>query len=126
FVSYFTGTVGSAMSGKVALKLPVPLGMALGVLILMLGTLITLSSALWLIVTGFFINAFGFFLCHSLASSWVNQCASRAKASASALYLVFYYIGASSGGLYLQPFWQWQGWSGIVVGALLMYSVTLL
>ena len=125
FVSYFTGTIGSAMSGKLALKLPVPLGMALGVLILMLGTLITLSSALWLIVTGFFINAFGFFLCHSLASSWVNQCASRAKASASALYLVFYYVGASSGGLYLQPFWQWQRWSGIVVGALLMYSVTL-
>ncbi|WP_445766298.1 MFS transporter [Rheinheimera sp.] len=126
FVTYFTGTVGSAISGKVALKLPVPLGMALGVLVLMLGTLITLSSSLWLIVSGFFINAFGFFLCHSLASSWVNQCASRAKASASALYLVFYYVGASSGGLYLQPFWQWQGWSGIVVGALLMYSVTLL
>ena len=85
FVTYFTGTVGSAISGKVALKLPVPLGMALGVLILMLGTLITLSSSLWLIVSGFFINA-----------------------------------------LYLQPFWQWQGWSGVVVGALLMYSLTLL
>lgn len=126
FVTYFTGTIGSAISGKVALKLPVPLGMALGVLILMLGTVVTLSASLWLIVTGFFINAFGFFLTHSLASSWVNHNASRAKASASALYLVFYYVGASSGGLYLQPFWQWQGWNGIVVGALLMYSVTLL
>nr|WP_245217454.1 MFS transporter [Rheinheimera maricola] len=126
FVTYFTGTVGSAISGKVALKLPVPLGMALGVVILMLGTLVTLGSSLLLIVAGFFINAFGFFLTHSLASSWVNQCASRAKASASALYLVFYYVGASSGGIYLQPFWHWLGWNGIVIGALLMYGVTLL
>ena len=126
FVTYFTGTVGSAISGKVALKLPVPLGMALGVLILILGTVITLSSSLWLIVLGFFINAFGFFLTHSLASSWVNQHASRAKASASALYLVFYYVGASTGGVYLQPFWQWQAWHGVVWGAVLMYAVTLL
>lgn len=126
FITYFTGTIGSAISGKVALKMPVPLAMALGVLILMLGTLLTLGSSLWLIVCGFFINAFGFFLCHSLASSWVNQCASRAKASASALYLVFYYVGASTGGLYLQPFWHWLQWQGVVVGALLMYGVTLL
>ncbi|GAB2922842.1 MFS transporter [Rheinheimera gaetbuli] len=126
FITYFTGTFGSAISGRVAQQLPVPLGMALGVIILILGTLITLSSSLWLIVLGFFINAFGFFLTHSLASSWVNQCASRAKASASALYLVFYYVGASSGGLYLQPFWQWLNWHGVVVGALLMYGVTLL
>lgn len=126
FITYFTGTIGSAISGKVALKLPVPLAMALGVLILMLGTLITLSTSLWLIVTGFFINAFGFFLTHSLASSWVNQYASRAKASASALYLVFYYVGASSGGLYLQPFWLWHAWNGVVLGAVVMYTVTLL
>jgi MFS transporter, YNFM family, putative membrane transport protein len=126
FISYFTGTVGSALSGKLALRLPVPLGMALGVLILLFGTLLTLNSSLWAIVCGFFINAFGFFLTHSLASSWVNQCASRAKASASALYLVFYYVGASSGGVYLQPFWQWLQWPGVVLGALLMYGVTLL
>ncbi len=126
FVTYLTGTVGSAISGRVAQRMAVPLGMALGVLILMLGTLLTLGSSLSLIVGGFFINAFGFFLTHSLASSWVNQCASRAKASASALYLVFYYVGASSGGLYLQPFWQWLNWPGVVVAALLMYGVTLL
>ena len=47
---------------------------------------------------GFFISAFGFFLTHSLATGWVNQHATHAKASASALYLVFYYLGASTGG----------------------------
>ncbi len=126
FVTYFTGTIGSALSGKVAQRIPVPLGMALGVIILMLGTLVTLHSSLLMIVLGFFINAFGFFLTHSLASSWVSQNALRAKASASALYLVFYYVGASSGGVYLQPFWHWLNWQGVVLGALLMYGLTLL
>ena len=125
FITYLTGTLGSAISGKVALKMPVPLGMALGVVVLIAGTLLTLHSHLLLIVAGFFINAFGFFLCHSLASSWVSQRATKAKASASALYLVFYYVGASSGGLYLQPYWHWLQWRGVVLGALLMYVVTL-
>ena len=126
FVTYLTGTLGSALSGKVSQRMPTPVGMALGVVILIIGTVLTLNSSLLAIVSGFFINAFGFFLTHSLASSWVNQCASRAKASASALYLVFYYVGASSGGLYLQPFWQWLGWDGVVLGAVLMYLVTLM
>jgi len=126
FITYFTGTIGSALSAKIGYKLSSPLAMALGIVLMMLGTLVTLHSQLPVIVSGFFISAFGFFLCHSLASSWVNQRANRAKASASALYLVFYYVGASVGSLYLQPFWQWQGWSGVVVASLLMYGLTLL
>ena len=99
--------------------------MGLGIAIMMLGTLVTLIPQIWGIVLGFFISAFGFFLTHSLATGFVNQHASRAKASASALYLVFYYVGASSGGLYLHPFWQAAGWTGVVVASLLMYSLTL-
>ncbi|MDX3774126.1 MFS transporter [Chromatiaceae bacterium AAb-1] len=126
FVTYFTGTIGSAISGRVGNIISPALGMAAGIIIMMLGTLCTLSSSLPGIVVGFFISSFGFFLCHSLASSWVNHYATRAKASASALYLVFYYVGASTGGLYLQPFWLWAQWHGVVAGALLMYGVTLL
>lgn len=126
FITYFTGTVGSALSAKIGRRLTAPLAMALGIVLMMSGTLVTLNSQLPLIVSGFFISAFGFFLCHSLASSWVNQHATRAKASASALYLVFYYVGASVGGLYLQLFWQALAWPGVVVASLLMYGVTLL
>lgn len=125
FVTYLTGTLGSALSAKIAAKLGAPLAMAVGILIMILGSVITLGSGLLLIAAGFFVSAFGFFLCHSLASSWVSQHATRAKASASALYLVFYYLGASSGTLYLQPFWQAGQWQGVVLGSVLMFSVTL-
>ncbi|WP_432697305.1 MFS transporter [Marinobacterium sp. YM272] len=125
FLTYLTGTFGSAISGRVAMKLAQPWCMALGILILIAGSLLTLSHSIELIIAGFFINSFGFFFAHSSASSWVSHNATHAKASASSLYLVFYYIGASSGGFYLHPFWERAGWSGVVFGSLLVLAVTL-
>ncbi|TCK04733.1 MFS transporter [Marinobacterium mangrovicola] len=125
FLTYLTGTFGSAISGKVAMRLAQPWCMALGIMILMAGSLLTLSHSLVLIIAGFFANSFGFFFAHSSASSWVSHNATHAKASASSLYLVFYYLGASSGGFYLHPFWEHSGWPGVIVGSLLVLSVTL-
>lgn len=125
FLTYLTGTLGSALSGRIAQRLSSTHAMALGVCVMILGSLVTLGQTILLIVLGFFISAFGFFLTHSLASRWVNQHAQKAKASASALYLVFYYIGASTGSFYLQPFWQWGQWPGVIIGSCLMLALTL-
>ncbi len=124
FLTYLTGTFGSAISGRVALRISQPLCMALGIAILMCGSLLTLLPGLAAIIVGLFVNSFGFFFAHSSASSWVSHNAQRAKASASSLYLLFYYLGASSGGFYLHPFWEWAGWSGVVLGSLLILSIT--
>lgn len=124
FLTYLSGTFGSAISGKVADYLPQTRAMSLGVLILICGSLVTLSNDIWLIVLGFFINSLGFFFCHSTASSWVSRNASSAKASASALYLVFYYLGASSGGFYLQPFWSNGHWPGVILGSVIVLMFT--
>lgn len=125
FLTYLTGTVGSAVSGRIAQRVSQPLCMALGIVILMCGTLLTLLPSLVAIIAGLFVNSFGFFFTHSSAMSWVSHQAQRAKASASSLYLVFYYLGASSGGLYLAPFWQQAGWGGVVLGSLIIFSLTL-
>ncbi|MFW1676537.1 MFS transporter [Pontibacter sp. JAM-7] len=126
FLTYLSGTLGSAMSGKFARWLSQPLVIAIGILFLMSGTLITLLPSAWWVVAGFFVNAFGFFVAHSSASSWVSHTATHSRASASSLYLVFYYLGASSGGFYLDPFWHWQQWQGVVVGSLLVLAATLI
>ncbi|NVK43467.1 MAG: MFS transporter [Oceanospirillaceae bacterium] len=125
FLTYLSGTVGSALSGRVAQHLSQPLCMALGVLLLMCGTLVTLTPTLGAIIAGFLINSFGFFFAHSTASSWVSRHAEQARASASSLYLVFYYLGASCGGFYLSPFWHGYGWTGVVAASLLILVVTL-
>ncbi len=125
FLTYLTGTLGSAISGRISKQINAANGMALGILVMILGTVLTLIPAIWGIVLGFFVSAFGFFLTHSLATGWVNQHAIRAKASAGALYLVFYYLGASTGSLYFHPFWQAAGWHGVVLASLLVYGLTL-
>ncbi len=126
FLTYLGGTFASTISGRLAQHYSPASCMMAGVVILMLGTAVTLNDSLMLIILGLTINAFGFFLAHSLASSWVGRYAQGARGSASALYLVFYYVGASLGGFWLEPFWQGAGWTGIVWGSWILLSVTLM
>ncbi|WKD29487.1 MFS transporter [Halomonas sp. KG2] len=126
FLTYLGGTLGSTVSGRLAGRFSPARCMSVGILILMLGTAVTLANALPLIIVGLTINAFGFFLAHSLASSWVGRYAQGARGSASALYLVFYYLGASIGGFWLEPFWRWAQWQGVAVGSWLLLCVTLI
>ncbi len=120
FLTYLGGTLGSALSGRIARRLSQPACMMLGIGVLMSGSLLTLMPSLFMIIAGLTINAVGFFLAHSMASSWVGRHAQRARGSASSLYLVFYYLGASLGGFYLEPFWaRWQ-WGGVIAASLLV------
>lgn len=125
FFTYLGGTLGSALSGRISQRLPQPVCMMLGIAIMMIGSLVTLKATLAMILFGLTIAAFGFFLTHSMASSWVGRQALRARGSASALYLVFYYLGASLGGFYLEPFWQAAGWFGVIMASWLVLAMTM-
>lgn len=126
FLTYLGGTLGSTASGRLARWFSPAGCICIGVGIVMLGTAVTLADSLIWIIAGLTINAFGFFMAHSLASSWVGRYAQGARGSASALYLVFYYLGASLGGFWLEPFWRWAQWQGVVLGSWLLLSVTLM
>ncbi|GLR64572.1 MFS transporter [Marinospirillum insulare] len=125
FLTYLTGTWAASISGRVALVVAQPLCMAIGIGFLMLGSLVMLIPSVVAIIGGLLINSFGFFFCHSNITSWVSRQASTARASASALYLVFYYMGASTGGFYLDPFWQAMNWQGVILGSILVFIITL-
>ncbi|WP_027961637.1 MFS transporter [Halomonas halodenitrificans] len=125
FLTYLGGTLGSSLSGRLVRHLSQPACMMLGIVIFMVGTLVTLADSLPLILLGLTINAFGFFVAHSMASSWVGRHARQGRGSASALYLVFYYSGASLGVFWLEPFWSLGGWGGVALGSWLILGVTL-
>lgn len=127
FLTYLAGTFSASLSGRVPFHRITYL-MAAGVGLLIAGSLLTLSSALWLIIAGLLLNAFGFFLTHSLANTWVNQKATTAKASAASLYSIFYYFGAALGIYYLEVFWQVAQWPGVVgaVAAVLLVNLALI
>ena len=125
FLTYLSGTLAAGLSGRLVRNRSQPGAMGVGILVFMVGSLLTLAGQLYWIVAGLFINALGFFFTHSLASGWVAGHARTARGSATSLYLTFYYAGATLGGFYLEPFWRWTGWLGVVAGSLLILSMTL-
>ncbi len=125
FLTYLSGTLASSQSGRFTRRFGQPACMAAGSVLLMVGSLVTLMDALAFKLLGLLINSFGFFFAHSAASGYVSQTARYAKASASALYLLAYYLGASTGGLYLNLFWNWHHWTGVILGSLLVLAITL-
>ncbi|RBM24643.1 hypothetical protein DLR59_18430 [Vibrio tarriae] len=74
-------------------------------------------------LAGLILISFGAFFTHTLAYAWVSQKATQAKATATALYLVHYYIGGSLGGFYLLYCWQRGGWEMVTLGGLGLYFV---
>ncbi|MGL4205167.1 MAG: MFS transporter [Aeromonadaceae bacterium] len=112
-VVYLSGTWSSPKAGIMTTRFgrgPVMVGFTA---LMLGGLLLTLSSALWVIVVGMVLFSAGFFAAHSVASSWIGPRARRAKGQASALYLFCYYVGSSLcgtlGGLFLHHY----GWNGV-------------
>lgn len=124
FLTYLAGTLASALSGRVLARFTAPQTMAVGIALFGAGSLLTLAAPLALILGGLTLGAFGFFLTHAVASGWVGREARRARASASSLYLLFYYLGASLGGFYLDPFWRLAAWPGVIAASLAVLALT--
>ncbi|WP_442487234.1 MFS transporter [Halomonas litopenaei] len=124
FLTYLGGTLGSMLSARVVARSGAPATMGLGVVIMVLALGLSLVPVLAVIIAALTLSAFGFFLCHATASGWVGRQAREGRGGASALYLVFYYLGASLGPLWLEPFWLWQGWPGVVAASWLVLATT--
>ncbi|SFA78587.1 MFS transporter, YNFM family, putative membrane transport protein [Azotobacter beijerinckii] len=112
-VVYLSGTYSSTQAGALADRLGRHRVFWPAILLMLAGLLLTLFSALGLILAGMLLFAFGFFAAHSLASSWVGRRALQARGQASSLYLFSYYVGSSVAGTAGGFFWQHGGWNGV-------------
>ena len=85
----------------------------LGVLLMIVGLLV--SGIPWLpaVFGGAGLLTFGFFAAQTVSSGWVAAQAHVGKAQASALYLLFYYVGASVAGTLGGIFWTAFRWPGV-------------
>lgn len=126
FLVYLLGSVSASVAGGMVNRFGRRAIIRLSLLAMSLGALITLASALPVIVAGVAIFTIGFFGVHSVASSWVGRRALTAKAQASALYLFFYYLGSSISGTMGGVFWLRWGWSGVVALIMLLVSLAMI
>ncbi len=113
FLVYLLGSLSSGGAGRLIHRLGRGLMIRLSLAVMLVGTLLTLSTPLPLIVAGVGIFTCGFFSTHAIASSWVGRRAKCAKAQASSLYLFFYYLGSSISGTVGGIFWVRLGWPGV-------------
>lgn len=115
FVSYVAGIIVSPIAGSMTNRYRRSSLLFLAVFILFVGLLFTLSNHLTLFVIGIICVTIGFFMAHTVASGWVGRIAVGAKGHASALYLLFYYLGSSFIGAFGGWFWFHGGWNLVVL-----------
>lgn len=125
FIVYIVGTFSSTWMGMLADQHGKRRILQLSLVILLIGSTITLSSNLWLMILGLAIFTYGFFGAHSIASSWVGKMATHDRAQASALYLFFYYMGSSVGGTVSGAFYDHFGWPGVVAMILIIAMIAI-
>ncbi|WP_162046436.1 MFS transporter [Vibrio taketomensis] len=123
FLCYLAGTFSSTLTSVWSEHKDPVSGMLVGITISLLGMLVAYFDHLVWMTLGLLLISFGAFFTHTLAYAWVSQKAKRAKATATALYLVHYYIGGSLGGFFLIYCWQHGGWQAVIMGGSILYAV---
>ncbi|WP_025578193.1 MFS transporter [Vibrio parahaemolyticus] len=123
FICYLGGTLSSRCAGHWSKRYSSILGMFLGAVVSMTGMWIAAFESLAAMLIGLLLISFGAFFTHTLAYGWVGQNTTQAKATATALYLVHYYVGGSLGGFLLLYCWQHGGWSTVLLGGSVLYAV---
>jgi YNFM family putative membrane transporter len=126
FVVYPVGIFSSAYIGSRADHVGRGRMLRLMALVMLIGVALMAMRPLAMVILGVATVTAGFFGGHSVASSWVGlRAATNAKAQASALYLFFYYIGASIVGSLGGTVWDRWRWPGVefFVAALLVVAL---
>jgi len=125
-VVYLTGSWSSPKAGLMTAKFGRAAVLLFATGMMVAGVLMTLFSAVWLILPGMMLFTAGFFAGHSVASSWIGPRARRAKGQASSLYLFSYYLGSSVAGTAGGVFWHQFGWQGITAFIIVLLIMALL
>ncbi len=113
YVVYLAGVIASPIAGRLSVRFTRPAILACGMAIAALGITGTLVQFLPVIVVSLIVLCGGMSIAQSTAPAFVNVSARGATGSAGALYLAFYYLGATLGSVVPGYAWQTWGWHGV-------------
>jgi MFS family permease len=90
------------------------------------GILLTLVASLPVILFGLVMCSSGVFISQSASTSYIQREAqSGGRASAAGLYVMFYYIGGSAGGVLPGVLWHYGQWKACVALVILVQLITV-
>jgi MFS family permease len=125
FVVYLGGVVMSPIAARLSTRFGRKRVMAAIGPIILCGLLLTLAAPLWSIILGLLLISSGIFVQQTLATAFVGAAAREGKSTAVGLYVTFYYIGGSFGGIAPAGVWHSYGWPGCVLLVVAMQAVML-
>jgi YNFM family putative membrane transporter len=114
YLVYAAGVVVSPIAGRLAVRVPAPRLIGIGLAVEALGMAGALAPDLPLAIAGLVVLVLGTFTAQAVAPAFVNATARHAKGGASALYLTFYYVGGTLGASLPGLAWRSAGWPGVV------------
>jgi MFS transporter, YNFM family, putative membrane transport protein len=114
YLVYIAGVFASLGSSRLSDRVGRRAVMAAGLAIASAGVFGTLIHSLTIVVLSLVVLCVGMFTVQSTAPAFVNANAARAKGAGGALYVTFYYVGASLGSVLPGYAWQAWGWPGVV------------
>ncbi len=118
YIVYLVGMFSATFSARMAEIWGKQGVLKIGFCLMLLGVVLTLIAALPVVLIGLVILCFGMFACQSTATALIGESVGNGggRGSAVALYQVFFYVGASSGGFVPGLLWQMGGWTPVVTG----------
>ena len=119
------GTVIAPLAGRLTALYSHAKVLAGGIVLMLLGCLVTLAATFGIKVVGMIVFSGAFAANHATISGWVGRCATFDKAQASAWYLTFYYAGSVVAGTAGGLFWSLYGWSGVIAMIAVLLLVAL-
>ena len=125
FIGYLAGSCASAATGGLVDRLGRRRVLWVMLATMLAGLALTLPDALVPIVIGVLVITASFFAAHAVASGWVGVRARRARAQASAGYLLCYYLGSSAGGWASGVAYAGGGWSATVAFTCALVALAL-
>jgi predicted MFS family arabinose efflux permease len=125
FVVYLGGVVMSPIAARLSTRFGRKRVMAVVGPIIIAGLLLTLAAPVWSIIIGLLLISSAIFVQQTLATAFVGAAAREGKSTAVGLYVTFYYIGGSFGGIAPAGIWHEYGWPGCVLMVCAMQAVML-
>jgi predicted MFS family arabinose efflux permease len=126
FVVYLGGVVMSPLAARLANRFGWRRVMGFVTPVVALGLGLTLLAPIWSIEAGLLLISSSIFIQQTLATAFVGVAAREAKSTAVGLYVTFYYIGGSAGGIIPGGVWRAEGWAGCVAIVVLVQAIMLL
>jgi YNFM family putative membrane transporter len=125
YTAYVLGIIIGPLSGKLSNRIGNGATMVMGSIVFALALAITHITTFWAVAVGLAGVCVGFFAIHASAAGSLNQQLRSSRGRANSLYVLFYYLGGTTGITVCGYGYQRFGWIGVsALGIILLVVIS--